>query len=378
MPRTPEPVLGALQLRAWALAGLASSAPPPSPPAVSGGAWGVFLRTERCALALSSRAAPAEGTASEALRAQALAESRAVLAARGLLHRAAGIARARGLRLVVLKGGMPLVEGSGGMWLMDVDVLATPADAAVLAGALDEAGYRPHGPAAAHRLPAQASARDHLIVEIHTAVPGADRDVWQGVRPAAEGAELLVLHPADHLRHLLLHSVVHHAGRRGRIRDLLLVAHALQRCSADEVEGVRRALEREAEARALAAQLAMARALAAADGRVADAFELTAAGNYLMDLRFGRWRSEQLRELARIAGTVAVARRSGMPTGLGSLTLGLPSAFAPFAWMRRVAPAAERGARLLARRGREWMLLPVGLQVASAAERALRERGSAG
>jgi hypothetical protein len=374
MPRTPEPVLGALHLRAWALAGLASSAPLPPPPDASADAWGVFLRAERCALALSGRTRLADGAASDALRAHALAESRAVLAARGLLHRAGRIARDGGLRLVVLKGGVPLAEGSGGMWLMDVDLLGTPSDAAAAAAALDQAGYRPHGQAAAHRLPAQASDRDSVIVEIHTAVPGADRDVWRGVRPAGPGAELLVLHPADHLRHLLLHSVVHHANRRGRLRDLLLIAHALERCAPGEVAAVREALAREPEARALAAQAAMAQALADGGAVIDDAFELTAAGNYVMDLRLGRWRSEALREMARIAGTVAVARRSGMPTALGSLTLDLPSRFGPFAWMRRLAPAAERGARLLVRRGREWILLPIGLQVASAAERALRDR----
>lgn len=371
MPRTPEPVLGALHLRAWALAGLASPAPLPAPPEVSGQAWTVFLHTERCALALAARARLPGGAAAEALRAHALTESRMVLAARGLLHRVAGIARAQGLRLVVLKGGVPLAQGDEGVWLMDVDLLATPADAAAAAAALDRAGYRPHGLPAAHRLAPQADAES--IVEVHTAVPGAGRDVWQGVRPARPGAELLVPHPADHLRYLLQHSVVHHANRRGRLRDLLLIAHALGRCAPEDVRQVREALAREPDARALAAQTDMAQALAGG-APAGDAFELTAAGNYVMHLRFGGWRPERLKEMARTAGTVAVARRSGMPTALGSLTLDLPSMFPPFVWMRRLSPAAERGARRLARRGREWILLPVGLRVASAAERALREK----
>lgn len=372
MPRTPEPVLGALHLRAWALAGLPSSASFSPPPEVSAEAWGTFLRTERCALALSGRAQPPEGPA-EVLRRHVLAESRAVLAARGLLHRSAAIARSRGLRLAVLKGGVPLLEGAPGVWLMDIDLLGTPEDAASASEALEADGYHAHGRIAAHRLAAQASAHDTMIMEIHTRVPGVEHDVWPGVRPASPGSDLLVLHPADHLRHLLQHSVVQHANRRGRIRDVLLTAHALGRCTPAEVEAVHRSHDRDPLAGALAAHAAMAQAMAGGPP-APDAFELTAAGSYVMDWRFGRWKSEGLREMARIAGTVAVARRSGMPTALGTLSLDMPSAFRPFAWMRAVSPAVERGARLALRRGREWILLPLGLQVASAAEHAVRER----
>ncbi|MBV9111003.1 MAG: hypothetical protein JO306_16460 [Gemmatimonadetes bacterium] len=45
---------GALRLRTWALAALATTDPPP-PPAEDAGAWRVFLRRERCALALLAR-----------------------------------------------------------------------------------------------------------------------------------------------------------------------------------------------------------------------------------------------------------------------------------------------------------------------------------
>jgi hypothetical protein len=46
--------------------------------------------------------------------------------------------------------------------------------------------------------------------------------------------------------------------------------------------------------------------------------------------------------------------------------------------MRRRTPAAEQAVRLLARRAKEWLLLPLGAAFAAGAERALRERAAEG
>jgi hypothetical protein len=378
MARTPAPVLEALRLRAWTLAALASSSPPPSPPRASAAGWGLFLRGEQCALELSARgAAGGDDAGAAAVHAAAVAESRAVLAARGSLRRMGALARERGLRILVLKGGVPLLHGAGGPRLLDVDVLCSPADAHALATALEAAGYRGHGRSGAHRLAIRLAEND-IPVEIHTAVPGVPGPVWERARPVA-GSALLALHPADHLLHLILHSVVQHADRRGRLRELLLIADAVQRCTPADLDEVRAAAAREPEAGALAAQLDMATALLRRDGAPADAFQLTAAGTYVMGAVFPRWGLRgPLLEFAWLAGTAAVARRSGVPSGLGAHTLDLPSAWPPLALLRRVAPVAERGARLLYRRGREWILLPVGLSIAAGAERALRELPRAG
>lgn len=378
MPRTPAPVLEALRLRAWALAALADSAPPPLPPSASQEGWRIFLRGEQCALALSARgAAGADTPAGEAVHAAALSESRTVLAARGRLRRMQTVAAAQGLRILVLKGGVPLLHGAGGPRLLDVDVLCSAAHARALAAELETAGYRGLGHAGAHRLAIRVAEND-IPIEIHTAVPGLPGPVWERAR-AVPGSLLLTLHPADHLLHLLLHSVVQHADRRGRIRELLLIADAVERCAPADLDEVRAAAAREPEAGALAAQLEMALALIRRGGAPADAFQLTAAGTYVMGAAFPRWgfRGPVL-EFAWLAGTAAVARRTGTPSGLGAHTLDLPSAWPPLALLRRVAPGAERRARLLYRRGREWILLPVGLSIAAGAERALRELQHAG
>jgi len=379
MPRTPAPILDALHLRAWALSALSSSAPATPPPDASLDGWSLFLRGEQCALALSARgAAGREGPGAQAVHAFAVAESRNVLAARGQLRRMEALARAQGLRILVLKGGVPLLHGAGGPRLLDVDVLCSPADAAAVAAALDRAGYHGTGSAGAHRLAVRVAEND-IAMEIHTAVPGVRGPVWERARPAGPDSALLVLHPADHLLHLLLHSVVQHADRRGRVRELLVIADAIGRCAPEDLAAVREAAAREPEAALLANQLSMAQALIDGRGAPEDAFRLTAAGTYVMAATFPRWGIRgSLLEFAWLAGIAAVARRTGTPSGLGAHTLDLPSAWPPLALLRRVAPPAERAARLLFRRGREWILLPVGLFIAADAERAVRELPHAG
>lgn len=367
--------MGALHLRSWALRTLCSAAPAAAPPEVSAAAWRLFLRVEQCALELSARAGGLlSGTAAEAVAGFARAESRMVLSARAQLRRLAGAAGSPGVRLVVLKGGVPLLRGGNGPRLMDLDVLGSAADAAALAAALDAAGYTHHGGPAAHRLAVRA-VPGAIPVEIHTAVPGLSPVVWERVRPAAD-SPLLVLDPADHLRYVLLHSAVQHADRRGRIRDLLVLAEGLQHADDRSVREVEAAIAGEPQADVLARQLEMARSVAS---RIpcADPFELTAAGSYLLYSELARRRLHGLRlELAWQSGIAAVARRTGTPAALGEHGLALPSAFPPLAALRRTAPWAERAVRTLVRRGREWAFLPLGLSVAAAAERAVRERAA--
>jgi hypothetical protein len=379
MPSTPAPVAGALRLRDWALGVLcARGAAAGPPPLVSPEGWSLFLRTEQCALALAARAAgAADPTAAAALAAFTHAESRTVLSARAQLRRLGALASGRGLQVAVLKGGAPLLRGAEGPRLLDVDLLASRADAAALAAALDDAGYQAFGGAASHRLAVRAAPGD-IPLEIHTAIPGisATEAVWARAQPAGDGRGLRVLHPADHLRYLLLHSVVQHADRRGRIRDLLLVADGIAQCTPEDVREVEDAVAQGPHARVLAAQLAMGRAVAAGEA-CADAFELTAAGTYLTQWRLARTRIRGvLMEMAWQAATAAVARRSGAPALVGEHGLELPSAVPALAALRRVAPGMERAARTLVRRSREWAFLPLGLAVASAAERAVRERHS--
>ncbi|HEY7768983.1 nucleotidyltransferase family protein [Longimicrobium sp.] len=379
MPRTSEPVLGALHLREWALQVLSSPGPPLPPPPVSPAGWGLFLGVERCALALAARGAAADDPAgSRAIRAQAVDESRSVLSARAELRRLGQAVRGPGVSLVVLKGAAPLLYGGRQVPMQDVDVLGTPAAARAVAEALDRSGFQGQGRAASHRL-AVRTQEAGLPVEIHTTAPGLPPAALDRAVPVAH-SPLRVLHPADHLLHLLVHSAVHHPDRRGRLRDLLLIADAVARCAPGDLHAVRAAAAREAQAAPVTAQLERAVAIANGAGVGADGFALTAAGSYLMTEAFPRWglRGAVL-EYAWLAGSAAVAARSGAPSASGAHTLGIASAFAPLAWLRRHAPRAERAARVLVRRGKEWaLLLPVGLFIARAAERAVRETQGAG
>jgi hypothetical protein len=377
MPRTPEPVLGSLRLRQWALGVLSSAEPPPAPPPASPAAWALFLRVEQCALPLAARYSEDAPIPSPLLRDRARSDSRRVLAARMQLRRLGALARDRGLRLAALKGGAALLCGGPELPMMDVDVMASPEGARSLADALDAAGHRVHGRAAAHRLAVRATEGE-LPVEIHTAAPGipagaVDRAV------AVPGAPLLVLHPADHLHYLVVHSVVQHEDRRGRIRDLVLVADALGRCAPEDLRRVHEAVAREPQAAALAGQIAQARALGERRGPAPDPFELMAAGRFLLAHRLDRWKLKNTaREFAWTAGCAAVAARSGSHQVGGTVSLDLPSAHRSLAWIRRRTPAAERAVRLLARRGKDWLLRPLGAAVAAGTERALRERAAEG
>lgn len=374
MAPTPAPVLGALHLRAWALGALCGPHPPPPPPDVPAEAWRLFLGVERCGLALAPLVSAAGGPA-ELVADFAVAESRGVLSARGQLRRLDALARANGWRVVALKGAVPLLRGAGGAALVDLDVLVAPEHAAPLAEALAEAGYAVVGKASRHVLPT-LSARGEIPVEIHRMVPLLPDAVWERVRPAPDSA-LLLLHPADHLRHLLTHTTLHHPERRGRIRDLLLMADALAHSSPDDVRDVRMAVLGSRDERVLDAQLVMAAAAAGRAGGGADAFELTAAGVYLAaralrDRAVSPWQPVE----AWHAATRAVARRAGTPLSEDEWSLDWPSRRPALAWLRRVAPRLERAVRLLARRGRAGLLAPFSLSIAAAAEHAVRERAA--
>lgn len=361
----------ALALRAWALSLLQGGSPGDAPPASDDG-WRAFLVTERCALALSARlgAAALRAPALAPLAAQARVEAKRVLSARAQLARIGAAAAERGWRVGVLKGGVPLLRGGNGPDLMDLDVWASAADAAALARLLDAEGYLEVERDAAHRLGVRARP-DAIQVEIHTAVPGlAGGDPW---RHAGRVGRLWALSPADHLWHLLLHSTEQHPDRRGRIRELLVLGDALAAASAEDLAAVERRIEGRAYPPLLHAQLSLASRLLHRRGAGVDPFALTAATGYLLAELHRRSPAYAPPGVWR-AAAAAAARREGAPSEIGGGTLDLPSARRPVAWLRRVAPRAERAARILVRRAPEWALAPAGEAVAAAAARAVRRR----
>ncbi|HEX6373481.1 MAG TPA: nucleotidyltransferase family protein [Longimicrobium sp.] len=240
----------ALRLRAWALELLGGGAPGDAPRA-GPGAWRVFLRVEACAVPLRNalRAGGVHPSGGEAeLDAAAMAESQRLLSARAQVAWIDGLAAREGWRLAVLKGGVA-VQGPQPLDVGDLDLLADPAHAPALLAALREAGYAAYG--VDHATP---GPRDHhyaprwvagqVPVEVHFRIPELDapHDLLASAVPLEGARALLRLAPADHLRHLLLHTVAHHPQRRGRLRDLLLTAAAVGELSGAGVEEVRASL----------------------------------------------------------------------------------------------------------------------------------------
>lgn len=275
-----------LALRAWALAVLGGGDVPP--PAVTDAAWRVFLATEGCAVPLLERVrrqAPAR--VPRVLEAWARGELQRVLSARSqlrLLDRAAGRG---GWPVVVLKGGVA-VDSDPALDLVDLDLLLLPEQVLAFAAALEGDGYASAGVdyveagSEAHHL-ANRALPGSIPVELHfrLPVPEGAAGPWQRRIPLAGTRHLSRLEAADHLWHLLVHAAVQHPFKRGRLRDLLLIARAL----GESPEAVRASLRARAAAGPAAAALlgtwGMAQALAA--GRTpADAFPRIAAGNYLL------------------------------------------------------------------------------------------------
>src|SRR5437660_9928228 len=105
--------------------------------------------------------------------------------------------------------------------------------------------------------------------------------MWNRARPLDGAVGLSRLGAADHLWHLLVHSVVSHPDRRGSLRDVLLAAEALRDCSPTELEEVERRSASHPLTLRLRDLVAMARELSAG-GPVRDRFRREAAANYVL------------------------------------------------------------------------------------------------
>jgi putative nucleotidyltransferase-like protein len=280
MPRAS--VRDALQLRAWALQVLSGRADRTSFPEGSDATWDVFLRAERCALALKTRLVAAGSPVPHQVESAATRELQRILSARGQLQRIGQLVTAHDMEAVVLKGGVAALMSSAPVDLSDVDVLLRAPQAEQLAALLDAEGFRSTGPAGTAHL-AQRLAPHTVQVEVHFALNEFEPDegMWRRIRPVNGVAGLWRLGAADHLWQLLVHTVVIHAYRRGAMRDLSLIAQALGDCNPAELAAVEDRVRAHPLSQRLHDQLAMARELR--DGLpVQDRFRREAAANYLL------------------------------------------------------------------------------------------------
>jgi hypothetical protein len=298
---------GALDLREWALGLITDNAGPgsPPPPAADTAAWQLFLAGERCASMLP--------TGPPVVAALAVEEARRSLAARAQLGRIAELLMPAGIEAVVLKGGVAAASG-GTLQLADVDILVAPKHVREVATLLERhegvaqvgADARVGGRGVTHLAPRVVVGS--LPVEVHFALRHfLDAQEALGRAIPLEGLPgLRRLAPPDHLRHLVVHSALHHRERRGRLRDLVLIRDATRACTPAELADVRTRLgdgPATAPARALLAMATELAAGASADDRFRD----TAAARYLLTAR-GRGRNSTFYQ---IVCTASIALTDG-------------------------------------------------------------------
>jgi hypothetical protein len=294
-----------LALRRWALSLLTRSATPaeivaqfPNP---SSGAWTLFLATEAFSGALSARlrdaAADLPPQARDSLERSTRAEVQRVMAARAQLAAIDGICDECGIEPIVLKGGVHAVDGGEAFDLGDIDLMLASSDLHALQRAMvDRGGYdldippgfqvgTPRG---------QLRTSEGIVVELHD-----ELDVGLGIpvlaNTHATGSQRLHgrrrlrrLAPPSHLVYCVQHTTTHHPFRRGHLRDLLLIADAMDDCAPDELDSARALLHQGTAATVYEKTLILADAMRSGSpaGSAEDSFRRTAAGKYAMSAWF--------------------------------------------------------------------------------------------
>jgi hypothetical protein len=353
----------ALRLRAWALRALALGGEAGAAPECGTPAWSLFLVTEACALPLVTKLGEAglqslPIDAGMALRSRMTLEQRQFLSARGQARLLARHARATGNRVVVLKGGVAAVAGQPQVGMQDLDVFA-PDGAEALAEKMDQVlGYAPAGAGeGGHHLPVRLS-EGALGVEVHRFLkefPGGGRDLE--FRPlGADG--LLALSPEQHAWHLLVHGTVSHRDRRGRLRELVLLADARAGCSDDEWARVRARVNVHPAAPLLNAAMDAAERLR--EGAVPpDPARLEAAARYVVVLRLSALRLSRRAQRDLANATFSLLSAGPEYRGMWASAFSAPApagARVPFAlrraWRAARLAAVSPGALLLARDAR--------------------------
>ncbi|HEU5467506.1 MAG TPA: nucleotidyltransferase family protein [Gemmatimonadales bacterium] len=273
-------VVDALRLRTWAIRVLSAGWQPP--PDVPVDAWKLFLKAERCAVALSTRA---EGDAPPVLHAVATIELQRILSARAQLEELGRRVHALGERIMVLKGGLMALGSASGVDLMDIDVLTERDSAQRIAGLLDAQGYLVEGPDSPAHL-AQRRQPFAVHIEVHHSLAECSAaEVWAHAEPVPGRPGLWKAAALDQVWHALRHTAYTHPFRRGALRDLILIGWADTGCdqaSHEELQG------RMGTDEVLRALLRVARDLRD-DRAPIDAFRREAAAHYLLSQRPARF-----------------------------------------------------------------------------------------
>jgi Uncharacterised nucleotidyltransferase len=356
-------VVEALRLRTWALQVLSTGWQ--TPPDVPIDAWKLFLKAERCAVALSTRA---EGDAPPILHAVATIELQRILSARAQIEHLGRLSAQAGERIIVLKGGLMALSATVAVDVVDVDVLAEPCAAPRIAALLDREGYVGNGGGADAHLP-QRRQPNAVHVEVHHSLAECSAaEMWAQAEPVGRPG-LWKAAALDQVWHALRHTAYTHPFRRGALRDLILIGWADAGCD----QGAREMLqERMGSDSVLSNLLRMARDLRD-DRAPIDAFRKEAAAHYLLSPRPARFGEFGLRPpvvrsvYSMLDGPEArSAYWNSVWHGRSQL-----SPWRALAMVERVWPLGGRVARRLARLARvplvEILALPIALRAAKLA-----------
>ena len=249
-----DTVAGVLRLRSWALAVLTGN-DAGEPPRAHARSHRYFWESERCATPLWEKLSGlgAVGDLPDELRQNLLRrvaqEGERIKSVRDQLDTVGEIARSNTWKVAVLKGAVPLAISDASLDLVDLDLLVEPVTASDLASALDRIGYRVTGHSDPRHL--RARSRDGGVsIEIHTTLDLSGvplpRRVWDGLVPIPR-LGLFRLGAAEHLWHLLQHVVLDHPERRGLLRELLLLQHAVGECDEAQLGEVREQIHKDDE-----------------------------------------------------------------------------------------------------------------------------------
>lgn len=226
-----------LGLRHWALSIFTGTIRRPElisacPPA-SSRAWALFLATEACAHALSTCLAadvallPAHARC--ALEHATRLEVQRTMAARGQLAALDVLAAESGVSPTVLKGGVHIADRGEAFDLADIDLLLTTAALELFHGVVLERGGYVVAPSIE-----QLSMDGGITLELHDHLavgPAKPIRLTGAARPIPGFRALHQLAPADHVIYCIQHSTTKHPFRRGHLRDVLMIADAMNDCS---------------------------------------------------------------------------------------------------------------------------------------------------
>lgn len=272
----------------------------------------------------------------------------------------------------MLKGGVPVALGAT-LNLADLDLLVAPRHPRRVAALLERSegmvvsGTDPRvgGRGMTHLAPRVATG--DIPVEVHFDlhyVPDPDAARDRAVH-LADFAALRMLTPAEHLQHVVVHSALQHPERRGSLRDLAVIRHAIAMCTEGELRAAHGGLSR-GEATAV-----LEFVLELTSGRVpVDPFRRTAAVGYLIAARFRDRSPVTLRHLAASAVALAESPRAYLQLLRASVDpWELESSVAWVAALGRRMPRLGRAVRIAGALGRLALVALPAARVAWSARR---------